>query len=213
MQNIVCLGDNREITLYYVKRNWNQRQYLKPGEVNVEHPPVTEPKNHFNKPAFKCLLEKFPELRVTKIKKGIFVKLQIKQLFRYPKFEKYLRSKKKQVWNVFYRVSINFLEKDKDVNYKDLLENMLLALFENFSCNMSLNIHFLYSYLNFLPDNCVQVSDEHFPFEILSTWTNMPQGSWFMAMLADYCRILISQRCFLRLLKRKVKINRKSEAD
>ncbi|GBM89814.1 hypothetical protein AVEN_143992-1 [Araneus ventricosus] len=37
----------------------------------------------------------------------------------------------------------------------------MLAFFQDFGCNMSLKIHFLDFHLNFFPDNCGQVSDEH----------------------------------------------------
>ncbi|GBL75698.1 hypothetical protein AVEN_155005-1 [Araneus ventricosus] len=71
-----------------------------------------------------------------------------------------IRSKEKQVWDAFYQVSTNFLGNDKAENYKDLVEDML-TLFQDFGCNMSLKIHFLDFHLNFFPDNCGQVSDEH----------------------------------------------------
>ncbi|GBM03492.1 hypothetical protein AVEN_95390-1 [Araneus ventricosus] len=124
--------------------------------MNVEHPPLAEthkiiiPPFHIklglvknlvkamdkNGSAFKYLHEKFPRLSVAKIKEGVFVGPQIKQLFRDPKFEKLLRSKEKQVWDAFYQVSTNFLGRDKAENYKDLVEDML-ALFQDFGCNMS----------------------------------------------------------------------------
>ncbi|GBO36279.1 hypothetical protein AVEN_22284-1 [Araneus ventricosus] len=68
-------------------------------------------------------------LSVAKIKEGVFVGPQIKQLFRDPKFEKLLRSKEKQVWDAFYQVSTNFLGIDKVENCKDMVEDML-ALFQ-----------------------------------------------------------------------------------
>ncbi|GBO45987.1 hypothetical protein AVEN_246440-1 [Araneus ventricosus] len=131
----LCLWDSRAKSIF------------KPGEMNVEYPPLAEPhkiiipplqiklslvKNLVkamdkNGPAFKYLNEKFPRLSVAKIKEGVFVVPRIKQLFRDPKFEKRLRSKENQ----------------------------------DFGCNMSLKIHFLDSHLYFFPDNCGQVSDEH----------------------------------------------------
>ncbi|GBO08425.1 hypothetical protein AVEN_259886-1 [Araneus ventricosus] len=95
-------------------------------------------------------------ISAAKIKEGVSVGPQIKQ----PKFEKLLRSKEKQVWNVCYQVSTSFLGNGKAENYKNLVEDML-ALFQDFRCNMSLKIHFLDSHLNFYPDNCGQISDEH----------------------------------------------------
>ncbi|GBM09923.1 hypothetical protein AVEN_86809-1 [Araneus ventricosus] len=86
-----------------------------------------------NGPAFKYQHEKFPRLSVSKIKEGVSVGPQIKELFRDPKFKKLLRSKEKQVWDAFYQVSTNFLGNDKAENYKDLVEDML-ALFLVFGC-------------------------------------------------------------------------------
>ncbi|GBN40775.1 hypothetical protein AVEN_933-1 [Araneus ventricosus] len=208
----LCLWDSRAIALHYIKRDWSRRASFKPVEMNVEHSPLAEPhkiiihplhtklglvKNLVkamdkNGPAFKYLHEKFPRLSVAKIKEGVFVGPRIKQLFTDSNFEKLLRSKEKQVWDAFYQVSINFLGTDKAENYKDLVEDML-ALFQDFGCNMSLNIHFLDSHLNFFPDNCGQVSDKHgesFPQDI----TNIEKryrGNWSTAMLADYCWTLI----------------------
>ncbi|GBM38649.1 hypothetical protein AVEN_37448-1 [Araneus ventricosus] len=174
------MGQQSNRFALHIKRDWPQRASFKPGEMNVEHPPLAEPhkiiipplhiklglvKNLVkamdkNGPAFKYLHEKFSRLSVAKIKEGVFVGPQIKQLFRDPKFEKFLRSKEKQVWEAFYQVSTNFLGNDKAENYKDLFED-ILAIFEDFSCNMSLKIHFLDSRFNSFPDNCGQVSDEH----------------------------------------------------
>ncbi|GBM07512.1 hypothetical protein AVEN_100714-1 [Araneus ventricosus] len=158
----ICLWDSREIALHYIKRYWPQRASFKPGEMNVEHPPLAEPNKiiiptlHIklglvknlvrpmdkNEPAFKYLHEKFSRLSVAKIKECVFWGLQIKQLLRDHKFEKLLRSKEKQVWDAFYHVATNFLGNDKTENYKNLVEDML-ALFQDFGCNMSLKIHFL----------------------------------------------------------------------
>ncbi|GBN91481.1 hypothetical protein AVEN_58159-1 [Araneus ventricosus] len=104
-----------EQSLCTTSRDCPQRASFKPGEMNVEHPPLAEPykitvpplhiklgldKNLVkpmdkNGPAFKYLHEKFPRLSVAKIKEGVFVGPQIKQLFRDPKFQKLLRSKEK----------------------------------------------------------------------------------------------------------------------
>ncbi|GBL75699.1 hypothetical protein AVEN_155006-1 [Araneus ventricosus] len=97
----LCLWDSRAIALHYIKRDWPQIASFKPGEMNVKHPLLAEPheiiipplhikldlvKNFVkamdkNGPAFKYLHEKFPRLSVAKIKEGVFVGTQIKQLF------------------------------------------------------------------------------------------------------------------------------------
>ncbi|GBM81279.1 hypothetical protein AVEN_84693-1 [Araneus ventricosus] len=141
-----------------------------------------------NGSAFKYLHEKFPRHSAAKIKEGVSVGPQIKQLFRDPKFEKLLRSKEKQVWDACYQVSTSFLGNGKAENYKNLDEDMLV-LFQDFGCNMSLKIHFLYSHLNFYPDNCVQVSDEHDErfHQDIANMEKRYQGNWSTAMLADDC--------------------------
>ncbi|GBN46777.1 hypothetical protein AVEN_73954-1 [Araneus ventricosus] len=113
----LCLWDSRAIALHFIKRDWPLRLSFKPGEMNVKHPLLAEPHKiiipplHIkfglvknlakdmdkNGPAFKYLHEKFPLLSVAKIKEGVFVGTQIKQLFRDSKF-RLLRSKEKQVW-------------------------------------------------------------------------------------------------------------------
>ncbi|GBN88687.1 hypothetical protein AVEN_44899-1 [Araneus ventricosus] len=188
--------DSRAIALRYIKR-----ASFKPGEMNVEHPPLAE--------QHKIIIPHF----VAKVKEGVFVGPQIKQLFRDPKFEKLLRSKEKQVWDAFYQVSINFLENDKAENYKDLVEDML-AVFQDFCCNMFLNIHFLNSHLNLFHDNCGQVSDEHVEcfHQDIDNMGKLYQGELFTVMLADNCWTLIRDAPHVHF-QRRAKRNRKSEAD
>jgi len=66
----------------------------------------------------------------------------------------------------------------------------MLNNFKNLGCNISLKIHFLYSHLNFFPDNLGDVSEEqserfHQDIEEMK-WRNQGK-SWNSAMLADYC--------------------------
>ncbi|GBO17826.1 hypothetical protein AVEN_88309-1, partial [Araneus ventricosus] len=65
----------------------------------------------------------------------------------------------------------------------------MLALFQDFGCNMSLKIHFLDSHLNFFTDNCGQVNDEDGErfHEDIANMGKRYQGNWSTAMLTDYC--------------------------
>ncbi|GBN17355.1 hypothetical protein AVEN_69371-1 [Araneus ventricosus] len=78
--SFLSLRNSRAIALQCIKRDWPQRASFKPGEMNVEHPPLAEqnriiiPPLHIkldlvknlvkamdkNEPAFKYLYEKFP---------------------------------------------------------------------------------------------------------------------------------------------------------
>ncbi|GBN11926.1 hypothetical protein AVEN_98215-1 [Araneus ventricosus] len=97
----LSLLDSRAIALLYFKRDWPRKASFKTLEMNVEHPPLAEPQKIIipplniklslirdlvkaldkNGPAFEYLHEKFSRLSVAKIKEGVFVKPQIKQLF------------------------------------------------------------------------------------------------------------------------------------
>ena len=59
---------------------------------------------------------------------------------------------------------------------------------QNGECNMSLNVHFLDSNLDFLPENIVAISDEHGQqfHHGISTMEKLYQGMWSPSMLADY---------------------------
>jgi hypothetical protein len=54
---------------------------------------------------------------------------------------------------------------------------------------MSLKIHFLYSHLDFFPDNLGAVSDEHGErfHQDIASMEKQYQGKWSPSMLADYC--------------------------
>ncbi|GBO39306.1 hypothetical protein AVEN_144080-1 [Araneus ventricosus] len=90
----------------------------------------------------------------------------------------------------------------------------MLALFQDYSCNMCLKIHFLDSHLNFFPVNCGKLSDEHCEYfhQDISNMEKRCQGNWTSAMLADYCWTLIRDAPHVHY-KRQAKRNQKSEAD
>ena len=54
-----------------------------------------------NSSAFSFLYEKFPRLSIEKIMAGIFIGLQICQLFRDPQFDFALSDDEKAAWNAF----------------------------------------------------------------------------------------------------------------
>jgi len=65
----------------------------------------------------------------------------------------------------------------------------LLTLYKVMGCNMSLNIHFLESHLNFFPKNLGEVNEEYgerFLPDIMAM-EKWYQGKWTTSMLADYC--------------------------
>jgi hypothetical protein len=90
------------------------------------------------------------------------------------------------VWLTFKAVCLNFLGNVKTEDYKELVEDVLNA-YQNVGCNMSLEIQFLHSHLDFFPPNLSAVSDEHggrFHLDI-STTDRRYAGKWSQNMLAD----------------------------
>jgi len=208
----LCEWDSRAKTLHYVKRDWQARQSLKVGEKNVQHPPLVEaqkivlPALHIklgmmknfvkamdrDGSAFKYLAQKFPRLSEAKIKEGIFVGPQIRDLFRDEMFDSLLQGDEKNAWEAFRQVSSNFLGYVRAENYKELVENML-SMYRKLGCSMSLKIHFLHSHLDFFPGNCGMFSDEHGErfHQDIAMMEKRYQGKWSISMLGDYCWTLL----------------------
>jgi hypothetical protein len=74
-------------------------------------------------------------------------------------FNNILQDDKRKTWDAFRLVSTNFLGNIRAENYKDIIEDT--SFYDKLGCSMSLKIHRLHSHLNFFPDNCDIVSDEH----------------------------------------------------
>jgi hypothetical protein len=137
--------------------------------------------------AFNYLAEKSPQLRAAKIKEGVFVGPQIRKLFRDDVFNSLFQGDEKKAWDAFRLVSTNFLGNIRAENYRELIEDSL-PLYQKLGCNMSLKIHMLHSHLDFFPDNCGMVSNEHgerFHPEI-AMMEKQYHGRWSTSMLADY---------------------------
>jgi len=66
---------------------------------------------------------------------------------------------RKKAWEDFRLVSTYFLGYIRAENYKELIEDR--SSYHKVGCNMSLKIHMLRFKLDFFPDNCGMVSDEH----------------------------------------------------
>ena len=204
----LCEWDSRARELHYKQKEWNSRQNVAVGEKNIQRPALVEthkillPPLHIKlglmknfvkamdraTPAFRYLHEKFPGLSEAKIKEGIFVGPQIRELLKDDRFDNLLQGDAKQAWNSFRLVATNFLGNVRAENYKELVEEMLVR-YQKLGCNMSLKIHFLHSHLDFFPDNCGDFSDEHGErfHQDIATIEKRYQGKWSTTMLADYC--------------------------
>jgi len=65
----------------------------------------------------------------------------------------------------------------------------MLKNFKVLGCKMSLKLHFLYSHLDYFPENLGDVSEEQGErfHQDLKEMERRYQGRWTKTMLADYC--------------------------
>ena len=91
-------------------------------------------------------------------------------------------------------VKKNFLGNMKSQNFSELVENLLQA-FYNLQCNMSVKVHFLYSHLDYFPENLGAFSEEQGEkfHQDIKVMEKRYQGRWNISMIADYCRSLMRE--------------------
>ncbi|KAI6658854.1 hypothetical protein LOD99_15179 [Oopsacas minuta] len=138
----LCLWDSRADARQYVQKAWPHRDHLVPGSHNVIQEPLVDSNDVLLPPlhiklglmknfvkalpkesgGFLYLVEKFPAISDAKIKGGIFVGPQIRELFRDDEFLKKLNSLERKVWLSFRDVVESFLGNHKVDNYADIVE-------------------------------------------------------------------------------------------
>ena len=94
-----------------------------------------------------------------KLKAGIFDGPQIRQHIRDPEFENPMNEVQIEAWKAFVLVIKNFLSNNKARNYAELVNSKLTA-FRDLGCNMSVKMHYLFSYMNRFPENLGSMSNE-----------------------------------------------------
>ena len=134
----------------------------------------------------------FPGLCAAKLKEGIFVGPQIREVRKDTDFEELLNLNELRASEAFKSVYSGFLGNTRVPDYQACIEKLLKS-FEDMGCRMSLKIHFLQSHRNFFPPNLGAVSDEHgerFHQDITKMESNY-QGKWNPGMMGDFCWMLL----------------------
>jgi hypothetical protein len=207
----LCLWDSRATKEHYVKKDWTPRSMFLPGTSNVQHEPLVDPKLVYLPPlhiklgliknfvkalgndsaAFKYLGTKFPSISSAKIREGIFVGPQIRQLLSDDNFDKLMNQAELNAWLSFKALCSNFLGSNKAENYRELVDNLLTS-YHTLGCRMSLKIHILHSHLDFFPSNLGDVSDEQGErfHQDIQQMEKYYQGHWNSSMISDYCWML-----------------------
>ena len=156
-------------------------------------------------------MRKFPQSKWGKIERKYFHWPTNTRPYQEEYFDKLLQGDEKAAWDSFKFVRKGFLGNRRAQNYEELV-NRILQSYQKLGCNMSLKIHFLHSHLNFFPENCGAVSDEHGEHfhQDVSPMEKRYQGKWNCALLADYCWTLARDAptmAYKRQAKRKKKKN------
>ena len=157
----LCLWDSRAVSQHYKQKDWGSRSTFVPGEHSLkENPPVDMNKVllpplpiklvltknfvkalHKNGAAFQYLSTVFLGFRAAKLKEGIFVGPQIREVLKDNDFEELLNLKELRAWEAFKSVCSSFLGNTRVQDYQACIERLLKS-YENMACRMSLRFIF-----------------------------------------------------------------------
>ena len=160
---VFCLWDSRAVSQHYKQKDWVSRSTFVPGEHSLKENSLVDMnkvllplhiklglmKNfvkalHKNGAAFQHLSTVFPGLSAAKLKEGIFVRPQIREVLKDTDFEELLKLKEPRAWEAFKSVCSGFLGNTRVPDYQACIEKLLKS-YEDIGCRMSLKIHFLHS--------------------------------------------------------------------
>ena len=142
---------------------------------------------HKNGAAFQHLSTVFPGLNAAKLKDGVFVGPQIREVLKDSDFEGLIKLKELREWEAFKSVCSSFLGNTRVPDYQSCIEKLLKS-YEDMGSRMSLKIPFLHSHLNFFPPNLGAVSDEHGErfHHVITKMESNYQGKWNPGMMRDF---------------------------
>jgi len=95
---------------------------------------------------------KLPNLSETKIKNGILIGPQIRELMQDKQFDQDLNETERNAWLSFQRICKDILRNHKAANYQDVVRDLSTS-YNATGCNTSLKFHFLESHLDFSQKN------------------------------------------------------------
>jgi len=91
---------------------------------------------------FQYVRNKFPNVSDAKMKEGIFIGPQIRELMQDNQFDEDLDETERNAWLPFKRICKDFLGNHNAANYQDVVQDPLTS-YKAMGSNMSLKIHFL----------------------------------------------------------------------
>jgi hypothetical protein len=204
----LCLWDSRADDRHFKKKKWPERTEITPGNQNVKSLPLVEsdrvllPPLHIklglmkqfikalddNSRAYQYLVKKFPQMSDAKMKAGVLIGPQIRQLLEDASFSSAMTRVEKAAWTSFQAVVKGFLGNNKDPMYRSQVQKLIMN-YQKLGCRMSLKLHFLHSHIDYFPENLGAYSEEQGErfHQDISEMESRYQGLWNVNMMADYC--------------------------
>lgn len=134
----------------------------------------------------------FPNISTAKLKEGIFVGPQIREVVEGEPFVESLTDTERAAWERFRWVCANFWGRKKSLDFSDGNQERLNAAYKEMGYRVSLIVYFLHSNVDFFPENLCEVSDEQVercPQDIKST-AQRCQGWENESVMTDCCCML-----------------------
>ena len=163
----LCLWDSRATKDHFTKREWPPRESFQPGQSNVKHVPLVDPKNVYLPPLhiklglmkqFVIALYKDSGLSVTYVSslhKSVMLNFAKASLLGHKSASYvwfWIRHNHDWKWGEcmekFQLLCTDFLGNHKASNFSDLVENFLTN-YRSLECRVSLKVHFLHAHLDF----------------------------------------------------------------
>ena len=139
---------------------------------------------------FNYIAKTFPGLSMEKLEAGIFDGPQIRKLIQDQNFTARMTVAERDAWCSYVSVIQEFLGNTKASNYRNLVD-LMLQNFQSFGARIKL--HYLFSHLDYFPENRGDVCEkqgERF-HQNIRTMKERYQDRWDSHMMADYCWTLI----------------------
>ena len=108
---------------------------------------------------FNYIAKIFSGLSIEKLKAGIFDGPQIRKLMQDQTFTARMTVAEKDFWCSYISVIREFLDNTKASNYRNLV-NVMLRNFQPLGARMSIKLHYLFSRVNYVPENLGDVVEE-----------------------------------------------------
>ena len=143
---------------------------------------------------FNYIVKKFPGLSMEKMKAGIFDGPQICKLIQDQAITSNMTAVESAAWCSYVSMVQEFLGNTKASNYRYLV-NVMLRNFQALGSRMSIKFHYLFSHLDYFPENLGHVSEEQrerfLQDNKIRDGGRRYQGRWDAHTMSDYCWTLI----------------------